>query len=131
MKSAEEVKRIVESFDVVCPECGKRPQKSFCTTMDGGYVKNEMACCHGKGAVTIHVETGRVVDATYANASKAGVAAAYIPLAFVASARSDGPVTRTTGWLKEKLPMAACAHSAQEKSGFWGWLRQCVSNLWH
>lgn len=134
MKSTEEVKRMLDSVDVVCPECGKRPEKCTYTTLPEGYARNEMACCHGTGSVMIHVDTGYVVDSTYANTSTAGGAApAFIPLAFAAGAGTKGATVRTIGWLQEKLPVDdACTCDATSKQGgFWGKVKQCLSCLWH
>ena len=134
MKSADEVKRMLDSVDVVCPECGKRPEKCSYTTLEEGYARSDMACCHGTGSVMIHVDTGYVVDATYANTGKGQKhAPAYIPLTFAAGAGSGGAKVRTTGWLQEKLPVdASCSCDATARSGgFWGKVKECLSCLWH
>ena len=65
MKSMEEVKSLLDGVHVVCPECGKSPAKCTCVNLNNGFAMKEMACCHGTGSVTVHLDTGYVVDTIY------------------------------------------------------------------
>jgi hypothetical protein len=134
MKSTEEVKSMLDGVRVVCPECGKTPAKCTCVTMDNGFAKKELECCHGTGSVTMHVETGYVVDTIYRNADKAAsVRPAYIPLVFVGGNKAGGSTVRTTGWLQEALPGDGTApgHETSAPGGFWTKVKQCLSRFWN
>lgn len=134
MKSMEEVKSLLDGVRVVCPECGKTPAKCACVTMDNGFAKKELECCHGTGSVTMHVETGYVVDTIYRNADKAAsVRQAYIPLVFTGDKKTAGATVRTIGWLQEPLPGDASAPcpASSAQNGFWAKIKHCLSRFWN
>jgi hypothetical protein len=132
MKSMEEVKSLLDGVHVVCPECGKSPAKCTCVNLNNGFAMKEMACCHGTGSVTVHLDTGYVVDTIYRNADKAAsVRPAYIPLVFVGGKPANGASTRTTGWLQEALPGDPDAPCAAASGGFWSKVKHCLSRFWN